>query len=185
MKTNFTRSVSEYGTFGDKIRETRSNFYAPSNATHTHSFINLYNPDLPIFSIHGNHDDPTREGGTEHLAALDLLAVSNLVNYFGRQDAVDKVEVSPILIEKGDTKIALYGMGSMRDERLNRMWRGKKVRFLRPRDNEDWFHIFALHQNRDLGRGTKNCVHESMIPEWMDLVSGVLCVVTCCCRLSL
>jgi double-strand break repair protein MRE11 len=103
------------------------------------------------------------------LAALDLLAVSNLVNYFGRQDEVDKVEVSPILLEKGDTRVALYGMGSMRDERLNRMWRGKKVRFLRPEEG-DWFHVFALHQNRDLGRGVKNCVHESMIPEWMDLV---------------
>jgi double-strand break repair protein MRE11 len=84
----------------------------------------------------------------------------------------------------------------MRDERLNRMWQGKKVRFLRPEqemnggergrgrmggrgddgDNDeeeesrDWFNIFTLHQNRDLGRGSKNCVHESMIPEWMDLV---------------
>ena len=93
----------------------------------------------------------------------------------------------------GSTKVALYGMGSMRDERLNRMWQGKKVRFLRPenaggnnggrRRNDDdddggdedengnnWFNIFTLHQNRDLGRGAKNCVHESMIPEWMDLV---------------
>jgi double-strand break repair protein MRE11 len=144
-----------------------------TNFRSVHGTVNyedeFYSVDLPIFSIHGNHDDPTREGGTEMLAALDLLAVSNMVNYFGRQDAVDKVEVSPILIEKGDTKIALYGMGSMRDERLNRMWRGKKVRFLKP-EEDDWFHIFALHQNRDLGRGTKNCVHESMIPEWMDLV---------------
>lgn len=137
--------------------------------------------DLPIFSIHGNHDDPTRDGGSDMLAALDLLAVSNLVNYFGRQDEVDKVQVSPILIVKGNTKVSLYGMGSMRDERLNRMWQGKKVRFLRPvsegKDNGDdsdeedetehWFNIFALHQNRDLGRGSKNCVHESMIPEWM------------------
>jgi double-strand break repair protein MRE11 len=136
---------------------------------------------LPIFSIHGNHDDPTRDGGSDMLAALDLLAVSNLVNYFGRQDEVDKVQVSPILIVKGNTKVSLYGMGSMRDERLNRMWQGKKVRFLRPvsegKDNGDdsdeedetehWFNIFALHQNRDLGRGSKNCVHESMIPEWM------------------
>jgi double-strand break repair protein MRE11 len=135
--------------------------------------------DLPIFSIHGNHDDPTRDGGTEMLAALDLLSVSNLVNYFGRHDEVDKVEVSPILIRKGSTRVALYGMGSMRDERLNRMWQGKKVRFLRPEvdaeDDDDeenaFFNIFALHQNRDLGRGSKNCVHESMIPEWMDLVS--------------
>jgi hypothetical protein len=39
-------------------------------------------------------------------------------------------------------------------------------------EEKSWFNIFTLHQNRDLGRGTKNCVHESMIPEWMDLVSG-------------
>lgn len=131
------------------------------------------------------------------LAALDLLAVNHLVNYFGRQDEVDKVVVSPVLIHKGETKVALYGMGSMRDERLNRMWQGKKVRFLKANpdkdanddansgddddDNSDddaddkeenggWFNIFTLHQNRDLGRGSKNCVHESMIPEWMDLV---------------
>lgn len=43
---------------------------------------------LPIFSIHGNHDDPTREGGMEALAALDLLHVANLVNYFGKSDRV-------------------------------------------------------------------------------------------------
>eukprot|EP00559_Dactyliosolen_fragilissimus_P002816 CAMPEP_0184858342 /NCGR_PEP_ID=MMETSP0580-20130426/3463_1 /TAXON_ID=1118495 /ORGANISM="Dactyliosolen fragilissimus" /LENGTH=826 /DNA_ID=CAMNT_0027354451 /DNA_START=320 /DNA_END=2800 /DNA_ORIENTATION=- len=147
-----------------------------------------YSVDLPIFSIHGNHDDPTREGGSEMLAPLDLLAVNNLVNYFGRQDEVDKVEISPILIQKGTTRVALYGMGNMRDERLNRMWTGKKVRFLRPENgeesmsnqnnesdsdedkDEEWFNIFALHQNRDLGRGSKNCVHESMIPEWMDLI---------------
>jgi DNA repair exonuclease SbcCD nuclease subunit len=84
--------------------------------------------DLPIFTIHGNHDDPTRDGGPDLLSAVDLLAVSNLVNYFGRQDEVDNVRVSPVLLRKGDTRVALYGMGSMRDERLNRMWQGKKVR---------------------------------------------------------
>jgi len=53
-----------------------------------------YSVDLPVFSIHGNHDDPSRDpGGGELLAALDLLSVSNLVNYFGRQDAVDKVSL--------------------------------------------------------------------------------------------
>jgi hypothetical protein len=104
------------------------------------------------------------------------------VNYFGRQDEVDQVEIAPILLKKGSTKVALYGLGSLRDERLNRMWERQKVRFLRP-DNEDaeheadeeseYFNIFTLHQNRDLGRGTKNCVHESMIPEWMDIVVWV------------
>ncbi|CAB1100076.1 unnamed protein product [Ectocarpus sp. CCAP 1310/34] len=128
---------------------------------------------LPIFSIHGNHDDPTREGGVEALAALDLLHVANLVNYFGKSNKVDDVEVNPILIQKGLTKVALYGMGSMRDERLNRMWQQKKVRFLRPLEDDggkDFFNVFVLHQNRDLGRGKKNCIHESMIPEWIDLV---------------
>ncbi|KAL7512292.1 hypothetical protein ACHAXN_012756 [Cyclotella atomus] len=144
----------------------------------------FYSVDLPIFAIHGNHDDPTRDGGTEMLSALDLLSVSNLINYFGRQDQVDDVNISPVLLQKGHTKVALYGMGSMRDERLNRMWQSKSVRFLKPDDEtvdrgddeeeegerSNWFNIFTLHQNRDLGRGSKNCVHESMIPEWMDLV---------------
>ena len=109
------------------------------------------------------------------LAALDIMAVTNLLNYFGRQDEVDKVQVSPILMKKGTSKLCLYGMGNMREERLNRMWsRDKSVRFLRPendeRDEDDededetenngWFNIFALHQNRDFGRGSKNCVHE-------------------------
>lgn len=98
--------------------------------------------------------------------------MSNLINYFGRQDQVDKVEISPILLKKGDTtttKLAIYGLGSQRDERLNRMWEQQKVKFVRPAQ-EEYFNIFVLHQNRDLGRGTKNCIQENMIPEWMDLV---------------
>ena len=92
-----------------------------------------FSVDLPVFAIHGNHDDPTRDGGADMLAALDILSATNLVNYYGRHDEVDKVTVSPILLRKGDeTKVALYGMGSMRDERLNRMWSKKKVTFLRP-----------------------------------------------------
>lgn len=36
------------------------------------------------------------------LSALDLLSVSNLVNYFGRQDQADNVQVSPVLLQKGE-----------------------------------------------------------------------------------
>lgn len=87
---------------------------------------------LPIFSIHGNHDDPSREGGSgDALAAMDLLAVSNLINYYGKADKVEDIEITPILIRKANTKIALYGLGAMRDERLNRMWNQKKVKFVR------------------------------------------------------
>lgn len=47
--------------------------------------VNYLNPNmnigLPIFSIHGNHDDPVGLGG---LSALDNLHATGLVNYFGR-----------------------------------------------------------------------------------------------------
>jgi double-strand break repair protein MRE11 len=141
--------------------------------------VNYENPfqaiSLPVYAIHGNHDDPSRECGqnSESLAALDLLAVSNLLNYFGKAEQVDDVEINPILIRKGDTYIALYGLGAVRDERLNRMWNLRKVKFVRPsleQGRDKYFNIFVLHQNRDYGRGSKNCIHESMIPEWMDLV---------------
>ena len=49
--------------------------------------VNYMNPDLnialPIFSIHGNHDDPCGLGG---LCSLDNLHASGLVNYFGKVD---------------------------------------------------------------------------------------------------
>ena len=48
---------------------------------------------LPIFSIHGDHDDPTREGGGDALAAFDLPAVTDLVNYFGGSEQVTQVTV--------------------------------------------------------------------------------------------
>jgi double-strand break repair protein MRE11 len=125
----------------------------------------FYSVDLPVMSIHGNHDDPSREG-RELYAALDLLDCANLVNYIGRQDEINQIEIFPILMKKGDTHLAIYALGSMRDARLNRMWEGSKVTFLQPSQDSDsqdtpkFFNLFALHQNRDKGRGSKNCVHE-------------------------
>jgi len=144
-----------------------------------HGSVNYQDPFqavcLPIYAIHGNHDDPTRDGGHgESLAALDLLAVNNIVNYFGKSDRVDDVEIVPILMRKGETYIAIYGLGAIRDDRLNRMWNMKKVKFVRPtleQGRDKFFNIFVLHQNRDYGRGSKGCVHESMIPEWMGAKS--------------
>lgn len=53
-----------------------------------HSFfskINYENKDLniglPVFTIHGNHDDPCGEG---NLSAVDVLSSCGLVNYFGK-----------------------------------------------------------------------------------------------------
>lgn len=35
--------------------------------------------------------------------------------------------MNPVLLRKGGTSVALYGLGNMRDERLNRMWNKKKA----------------------------------------------------------
>lgn len=39
------------------------------------------NIGLPVFTIHGNHDDPSGEG---NLSAVDVLSSCGLVNYFGK-----------------------------------------------------------------------------------------------------
>jgi hypothetical protein len=48
--------------------------------------VNFSNPHinigLPVFTIHGNHDDPA---GQDNLSAVDLLSSCGLVNYFGKQ----------------------------------------------------------------------------------------------------
>lgn len=36
---------------------------------------------LPIFTIHGNHDDPA---GQDNLSAVDILSSCGLINYFGK-----------------------------------------------------------------------------------------------------
>jgi len=72
---------------------------------------------MPVFSIHGNHDDPAGQG---NFSCMDLLHATGLVNYFGKCLSLDAVELSPLLMEKGATRLALYGLGAMRDERLHR-----------------------------------------------------------------
>ena len=136
--------------------------------------------DLPVMSIHGHHDSPfighTTEEGSHPLAALDFLDNANLVNYIGKQENKEKVEVTPILIKKGNSRIALYAMGSMMEEHFDRLCEQGKVAFLQPLDsaahkNTECFNIFALHQKRSTtGRPSKGCVREKRIPEWMDLV---------------
>lgn len=173
---------------------------------------------IPVFSIHGNHDDPAGDG---NLCALDLLSVANFVNYFGKTKSIHDITISPILIQKGvsagarfagcaflsrgvrhcpcrpllvcasalqtvqqrpfpdpwpwpgtagHTKLALYGLGSIRDERLHRTFEEKKVKMLRPADKpESWFNLFTIHQNR-VKHGAKNYIPETFLPGFLDLV---------------
>uniref|UniRef100_H3A4P8 Double-strand break repair protein n=1 Tax=Latimeria chalumnae TaxID=7897 RepID=H3A4P8_LATCH len=128
--------------------------------------LNL-NISIPVFSVHGNHDDPT---GADSLCALDILSCAGLVNHFGRSMSVEKIDISPILMQKGKTKIALYGLGSIPDERLYRMFVNKQVTMLRPKeDDESWFNLFVLHQNRSK-HGATNYIPEQFLDDFIDLV---------------
>lgn len=133
--------------------------------------VNYEDPDInvaiPVFSIHGNHDDPSGEG---HFCSLDLLQVSGLVNYFGRTPESDNISIKPILLQKGQTKLALYGMSNVRDERLFRTFRDGKVKFFKPAiQQSDWFNLIAVHQNHHAHTET-SYLPENFLPEFLDLV---------------
>ncbi|KAH8601434.1 Metallo-dependent phosphatase-like protein [Bisporella sp. PMI_857] len=125
------------------------------------------NVAIPVFSIHGNHDDPTGEG---NYCALDLLQVSGLLNYIGRMPESDNIEIKPVLLQKGQTKLALYGMSNVRDERLYRTFKDGKVKFYTPGvQPKDWYNIMAVHQNHHAHTET-GYLPENFLPEFMDLI---------------
>lgn len=125
------------------------------------------NVAIPVFSIHGNHDDPSGDG---HYCALDILEVAGLMNYFGRTPESDNIAVKPVLMQKGQTKLALYGLSNVRDERLFRTFRDGKVTFFKPNQQQgDWFNLMAVHQNHHAHNET-GYLPENFLPEFLDLV---------------
>ncbi|GES62103.1 double-strand break repair protein mus-23 [Aspergillus terreus] len=156
---------------GDKPCELEMLSDASENFQGAFNHVNYEDLDInvaiPIFSIHGNHDDPSGEG---HLAALDLLQVSGLINYYGRTPESDNIQVKPVLLQKGRTKLALYGMSNVRDERLFRTFRDGKVKFYQPSiQKNDWFNLMSVHQNHHAYTET-GYLPENFLPEFLDLV---------------
>ncbi len=94
------------------------------------------------------------------MCALDILAASGLINYFGKMELPSEwneddtttqtgLEVKPVLLQKGETKLALYGMGNIRDERFHAQMRARQIQLFKPAENpEEWFNIILVHQNR-------------------------------------
>ncbi|KAJ5120934.1 Meiotic recombination protein Mre11 [Penicillium bovifimosum] len=157
--------------FGDKPCELEMLSDASENFQGAFNHVNYEDLDMnvaiPIFSIHGNHDDPSGEG---HLAALDLLQVSGLLNYYGRTPESDNIQIKPVLLQKGRTKLALYGMSNVRDERLFRTFRDGKVKFFQPSvQKSDWFNLMSVHQNHHAHTET-SYLPENFLPDFLDLV---------------
>jgi hypothetical protein len=78
---------------------------------------------------------------------------------------------------QGATKVAIYGLGFMREERLARVFQMPgQVAWLRPeKDGDAWFNIFVLHQNRvqHYKQGPLNkarSLRPEFLPKWLDVV---------------
>ena len=90
------------------------------------------------------------------LCALDLLSVTGLLNYIGKNDLPTSeaeaetagLAVQPVLLQKGRTRLGLYGMGNVKDARMHFELRSNRVRMYMPRDKADWFNVLLVHQNR-------------------------------------
>ncbi|KAF8437437.1 Metallo-dependent phosphatase-like protein [Terfezia claveryi] len=157
--------------YGEKPCELQILSDTSTNFQGTFNHANYEDPDInvaiPVFSIHGNHDDPSGGG---RFCALDLLSVAGLLNYFGRIPENDNITVHPILLQKGGTKLALYGMSNVRDERLFRTFRDGKVKFLRPAERvKEWFNLMLVHQNH-YGHTQTNYLPENFLQEFLDMV---------------
>lgn len=144
--------------------------------------VNYEDPNLnigiPCFSIHGNHDDPQGTGPVSPaakcrmsyladrlqegaLCALDVLSVSGVLNYFGKIDlspdeadsTSDKgIRIKPILLRKGNSHLAMYGVGNVKDARMHYELRSNRVKMYMPEGGDvaedDWFNMLLIHQNR-------------------------------------
>lgn len=132
--------------------------------------VNFLDPNMnisiPVFTIHGNHDDPLPLSD-RNLSALCILAASGLVNYFGKTDGGDNIDVSPIYLKKGSSGIGLFGMGAIWNDIVYRAFINGKVKFSEHTD--EFMNIFVLHQNR-VKRAEKSFVKPEFIPDFFDLV---------------
>ncbi|EJT52111.1 meiotic DNA double-strand break processing-related protein [Trichosporon asahii var. asahii CBS 8904] len=140
--------------------------------------INYEDPNLnvgiPVFAIHGNHDDPQGTGPEGALCALDVLSVSGTLNYFGKiQLSADEatetedsgIRIRPVLLRKGTTHLAMYGIGNVKDSRMHYELRSNRVKMYMPEGGgvaeDDWFNMLLIHQNR-VKHGVQSNVPEGM-----------------------
>lgn len=103
---------------------------------------------------------------------LTLIYLLGYVNYFGRWTDSTQVTIRPLLMRKGETKVAVFGLSHIHDKRLARLFLDSKVVFERPKETEagkEWFNLMVLHQNR-ADRGPKNYLPESTLPDFLHLV---------------
>lgn len=145
----------------------------PSQVFHYDEFTNVnyedpnFNISIPVFGISGNHDDAS---GDSLLSPMDILHATGLINHFGKVIESDKIKVVPLLFQKGSTKLALYGLAAVRDERLFRTFKDGGVTFEVPTMREgEWFNLMCVHQNHT-GHTNTAFLPEQFLPDFLDMV---------------
>ena len=99
------------------------------------------------------------------------------------------IAVRPVLLQKGTSRLAMYGIGNVKDQRMHFELRSNRVRMYMPKDKDDWFNILIIHQNRyapslkhparscrlislnlSVNHGPQKSVPEGMFDDSIDLV---------------
>ena len=98
---------------------------------------------------------------------MDQLDSNSYINYFGKCESIERMDIKPIVLIKGSTKVALYGVGHLPDTRLNLMLESNNLTFERPckldsdEIDDEFFYILVMHQNRYKGmysHGTRTSI---------------------------
>jgi len=99
------------------------------------------------------------------------------------------IAVRPVLLQKGTSRLAMYGIGNVKDQRMHFELRSNRVRMYMPKDKDDWFNVLIIHQNRyvlplkhsmrsrrlillnlSVNHGPQKSVPEGMFDDSVDLV---------------
>ena len=99
------------------------------------------------------------------------------------------IAVRPVLLQKGTSRLAMYGIGNVKDQRMHFELRSNRVRMYMPKDKDDWFNVLIIHQNRyalplehsmrfrrlillnlSVNHGPQKSVPEGMFDDSIDLV---------------
>lgn len=85
------------------------------------------------------------------------------MNNFGKCEQKEHIEITPILIHKEETKIALYGIGHLKENAFQENLNSQNFHFLKPANSEEYFNILVLHQNPKNFQNTPECSFFNLI----------------------
>ncbi|ANB13523.1 MRX complex nuclease subunit [Sugiyamaella lignohabitans] len=101
---------------------------------------------------------------------MDVLSATGFLNYYGRVTDSRNIEVKPVMFRKGNTKLALYGISNLRDERMKHTFKHGRAKFLRPSvQTNEFFNLLAVHQNHH-AHTKRGVFPEEYIPDYIDAV---------------